>query len=286
MKAATQIKNGHFVMCIHVLGQRNHLFCTTNTQMRHFRVKPLQTFAVQCPTIFCLFVYPCIGAKTSQPHSFWFYAITHAARMMNANPGKFKDCLASPFLLVHGVGHDVCTWIPLFYLSYFCHKKDGDQSCLKHQVHTMDGVIIGRLPTSNMLLVYNPQNRQYYKPDSYRIDSYQLPGLVYPDMKYDGGLFCLLLSDDNPSFEEKYPSGIRVDCIDQATNMLLADTVMDIPIPTSGSGDELTYNYMILFDNGTSVSIFPLRWLPLFQLLRFRSARWIHKTLSFLHFFS
>jgi hypothetical protein len=38
--------------------------------------------------------------------TFWFYAITHAARMMNAILGKLHGCLPSPFLLVHGVGHD------------------------------------------------------------------------------------------------------------------------------------------------------------------------------------
>jgi hypothetical protein len=39
-------------------------------------------------------------------HTFWFYAITHAARMINAIPGKLKGNFASPFLLIHGVGHD------------------------------------------------------------------------------------------------------------------------------------------------------------------------------------
>jgi hypothetical protein len=97
----------------------------------------------------------------------------------------------------------------------------------------MDGVFIGQLPTSNALVIYNPQNHQYYEPDSYRIESYQLPGLVYPDMKYEyGGLFCLLLRDDNPSFEEKYPPGTRVERVDPATNMLLAGTVMYSPFPT------------------------------------------------------
>ncbi len=175
--------------------------------------------------------------------------------MMNTIPGKFKDYLASPFLLVHGVGHDVHTWIPLFSTCYFHHKKDGDQSRSKHQAHTMDGVIIGRSPTSNALFVYNPRNCQYYKPDSYRVDTYQLPGSVYPDMKYDCGLFCLLLRDDNPSFEEKYPPGTRVERVDPATIMLLAGTVMDIPYPSSGSGDESTFNYAVLFDNGTTASI-------------------------------
>ncbi len=40
-KMNTQIKNGHFVMCIHVSGQRNHLFCKTNTQKMVAKVKNL-----------------------------------------------------------------------------------------------------------------------------------------------------------------------------------------------------------------------------------------------------
>ena len=55
--------------------------------------------------------------------------------------------LSSPFLLVHGVGHDERTWTPLFSLCYFHHTKDGDLSRSKHQPHTMDGIIIGRSPT-------------------------------------------------------------------------------------------------------------------------------------------
>jgi hypothetical protein len=62
-KTNTQIKNGHFVMCIHVSGQRNHLFCKTNTQMRHFRVRPLQC-DVQ-PS----FVYLLIGVLEQRKYS-------------------------------------------------------------------------------------------------------------------------------------------------------------------------------------------------------------------------
>jgi hypothetical protein len=54
--------------------------------------------------------------EKQMPRSYWFFAITHAARMMNAIPGKVDGGLASPFLLVHGVGHDKRTWIPLFSL--------------------------------------------------------------------------------------------------------------------------------------------------------------------------
>jgi hypothetical protein len=104
--------------------------------------------------------------EKQMPWTFWFYAITHAAHMMNAILGKHFGYLASPFLLVHGAGYDERTWIPLFSLCYFHHVRDGNQKRSKHQAHTMDGIIIGRSPTSNALLVYNPWNKQHYKPDS------------------------------------------------------------------------------------------------------------------------
>jgi hypothetical protein len=72
-------------------------------------------------------------------------------------------------------------------------QKDSNQQWPQHQAHTMDGIVIGRSPTSNALLVYSPRNWQYYKPDSYRIDPYQLPASVYANIKYNGGLFCHLL---------------------------------------------------------------------------------------------
>jgi hypothetical protein len=59
--------------------------------------------------------------KKQMPRAFWFYAIVHSAPMMNAIPGKIHGRIASPFLLVHGVGHDERTWIPLFLICYFHH---------------------------------------------------------------------------------------------------------------------------------------------------------------------
>jgi hypothetical protein len=90
--------------------------------------------------------------------------------MMNAIPGTYSGHLASPLLLVHGVGHDERTSSPLFSLCYFHHKKDSNQKRSMNQAHTMDGIVIGRSPTLNALMVYNPCNQQYYEPASYCID--------------------------------------------------------------------------------------------------------------------
>jgi hypothetical protein len=97
--------------------------------------------------------------KKQMPCTFWFYAITHATPNVNAIPGKLHGHLASPFLLVHGVGHDERTWVPLFSLRYFHHEKDRDQQQLHDQAHMLDGIIIGHSPTLNALLVYNPPNK-------------------------------------------------------------------------------------------------------------------------------
>jgi hypothetical protein len=118
----------------------------------------------------------------------------------------------------------------------------------------MDGIVVGCSPNSKALLVYNPGNKKNYKPDSYRLDPYRLPGLAYPSVKYDGGLFVNLLCDDNPQFEEKYPPGMRIECIDPSSHMLVSGTVMDIPFPVDISNPVTNSSdlpYSILLDNGT-----------------------------------
>jgi hypothetical protein len=169
--------------------------------------------------------------------------------MMNAIPGKLHGKLASPFLLVHSVGHDEWTWFPLFSVCYFHHDKDGGVPHSHSQAHTMDGITVCS-PTSNALLVYN--TKKYYRPDSYCLDLYRLPSLVYPSLNYDGGLFCSLYQDDNPLMEERYPPGMRVEQIDPTTHMLLTGTVMNIPLHSNPTG---LATYLILFENGTSASI-------------------------------
>jgi hypothetical protein len=143
------------------------------------------------------------------PCTFWFYLITHVAWMMNAIPGKHSGCLASPFLLVHGEGHNEQTWVPLFLLAYFHHKKMAMSSfpSIRHiqwtasssadPLHLMHSWCIIHVTSSTMS-----------RTDC--LDPYRLPGLAYPSIKYDGGFFCSLLHIDNPQFEEKYPPGTQV----------------------------------------------------------------------------
>ncbi len=125
--------------------------------------------------------------------------------MMNIIPGKYQNKLASPFMLIHGIRPNPRTWLPLFSVCYFHHKKDSDASRSKSQAHTMDRIVLGRSPTSNAILIYNPWNQRYYKSDSYKIDPYRVPSSVYPTIKYDGGLFISLHQERQPVHQQTVP---------------------------------------------------------------------------------
>ncbi len=130
------------------------------------------------------------------PQSFWYLAIKHATKRMNIIPKKYIGKLASPFMLVHGVHPDQCSWLPIFSLCYYHHKKNSNALRSKNQTHTLDGIIIRRSATSTATLVYSSRNQKYYGPDSYRIDPYcLLPSSVYPTIKYNGRLFASLHRD-------------------------------------------------------------------------------------------
>jgi hypothetical protein len=115
--------------------------------------------------------------------------------MMNTIPVKYPGKLALPFMLLHGMPPDSWTWLSHFLICYFHHKKDRDASRSKNQARTLDGILIGWSPTSNAIAVYNPQNQQYYEPDS----------SVYPAIVYNGGLFVSLRWDDVPAISKPYP---------------------------------------------------------------------------------
>ncbi len=184
------------------------------------------------------------------PWMFWYYAVKHSARMMNMIPGKYQNKLASPFMLIHGIRLNPRTWLPLFSVCYFHHKKDSDASRSKSQAHTMDGIVLGRSPTSNAILIYNPWNQRYYEPDSYKIDPYRVPSSVYSTIKYDSGLFVSLHRNDNPAISKPNPPGTRVLAINPSSERSLAGTVMDIPLEPNSSPQ-----YFIIFDNGTTRSV-------------------------------
>jgi hypothetical protein len=181
---------------------------------------------------------------------FWYFAIKHATKMMNIIPGKYKGKLASPFIPVHGVRPDQQAWLPIFSLCYFHHEKDSSASCSKNQAHTLDRILIGQSATSTAILAYNPCNQKNYEPDSYRIDPYRLPSLVYPTIKYNSGLIVSLHRDEVASISKPFPPGTGVADVHPTMGKTRSGTVMDIPFDP-----DLSLHYILLCNDSTSLSI-------------------------------
>jgi hypothetical protein len=100
------------------------------------------------------------------------------------------------------------------------------------------------------LVDLKPQNQQYYKPDSYKLDPYCLPSSVYPTIVYDGSLFISLHRDDVPAISEPYLPGTHKLDINNASGVIRSGTVMDIPLDPTTSP-----HHLIQFDNRTTRSV-------------------------------
>ena len=103
------------------------------------------------------------------PRDYWYFAIAHAARMMNMTPGNVSGKLTTPFELVHRVAPDVRTWFPLFSIVYF-HLNNTDGDAASFDSDAMIGIAVGRSDKTNGLRVYNPSAKNYYEPYLYKFD--------------------------------------------------------------------------------------------------------------------
>lgn len=83
---------------------------------------------------------------------FWFFAIKHAAHMLNQVPGHLGRKLTSPLELVYGHQKpDAKTWLELFSVGYFAVEKKSGESASVSQAQTMDGIAVGRDDQSNTI---------------------------------------------------------------------------------------------------------------------------------------
>ena len=68
---------------------------------------------------------------------FWYFAVCHAAMMINQVPGQLGLKLTTLFELVHNSKPDSKTWFKLFSIGYFNHDTDNYESRSKNQAHTL-----------------------------------------------------------------------------------------------------------------------------------------------------
>ncbi|KAL7539482.1 hypothetical protein ACHAXR_009373, partial [Thalassiosira sp. AJA248-18] len=171
----------------------------------------------------------CVHPDKQVGREFWFYAIAHAAHMLNQIPGRLGRKLTSPFELVHNTKPDARTWFQLFSVGYFPHQIDNDSTRSNTEDQSLAGIAIGRDESTNTITFYNPITKSYYRPPTFRLDEGCLPVTTFPaSIRYDGGLTCGLMRNKTDPVAEPFPPGTRVN-IDH-NNTITRGTVQYIPI--------------------------------------------------------
>lgn len=118
----------------------------------------------------------------------------------------------------------------------------------------MEGIALGCSESSNAMVFYNPTTKQYYKPDTYKLDPRRLPSIVWPTttITYDGGIFADLYRDSNPNIPKLwFPPGTRVLVCLTCTSTPSEGTVTNITLK-SEAGFNDSESYMILLNNGSA----------------------------------
>ena len=163
---------------------------------------------------------------------FKYFAVRHAAMMLNQVPGRLGLKLTTPFELVHNSKPNSKTWFELFSIGYYNHDTDNSESRSKLQAHTLDGITVGWDDRYNSIIVYNTITSSYYRPPDFRLDESRLPITNFPNsLIFDGGLTCVLLRNKTDPIHEPFPPGTRASI--QHKYILTRGTIKNILIPLS-----------------------------------------------------
>ena len=192
---------------------------------------------------------------------FWFFAIKHAAHMLNQVAGRLGRKLTSPFELVYGEKPDAMTWFELFSVGYFPVERKSGKSASVSQAQTMDdGIAVGRDDQSNTVLFYNPITKKYYSPPIFKLDQSHLPVMLYPHhIRFDEGFVCGPLCNRTDLIAEPFPPGTRVFVTNGDDKIkgtiqnvpILLSPFIDSTVVSSADGSSTQTTYTILLDDGT-----------------------------------
>ena len=83
---------------------------------------------------------------------FWYFAVRHAAMMLNQVPGQLVLKLTMPFELVHNAKPNSKTGFELFYIGSFNHDTYNAKSRSKLKAHTLEGIAVSRDDRSKSII--------------------------------------------------------------------------------------------------------------------------------------
>jgi hypothetical protein len=169
---------------------------------------------------------------------FWFFAIKHAALMLNQVPGWLGRKLTSPFELVYVQKPNAKTWFELFSVGYFPVEKKSGEAASVTQSQTMDGIAVGRDNQSNTIMFYNPITKKYYSPPIFKLDQSHLLVMLYPKhIRFNGGFVCGPLRNRTDPVAAPFPPGTRV-FVNNGKDRVKG-TIQNVPLPFSPSWTQL-----------------------------------------------
>ena len=133
------------------------------------------------------------------PKRFWFFAVRHAAQILNYCPGRRHNHFTTPFEMAHQTKPDLRILFRLFTIGFFRHVTDSDRSRTQFEAQTITGIAVGRSPDSNAMEFYNPTTNSFYVSADYKLDPSQSTAVTFPQLKYDWGITLGLYSRSQES---------------------------------------------------------------------------------------
>jgi hypothetical protein len=129
------------------------------------------------------------------PKQFWFFALHHAAQVLNYCPCKKNDTLTSSFALINQRHPDFRVIFHLFSVGFFRHMTYGPCAHTQFESHTQTGIAIGRSPDSNAMKFYHPVTKEIYTSADFKPDSSQTTSVVF----HNSSMMVGLLLDCTPT---------------------------------------------------------------------------------------
>jgi hypothetical protein len=150
-------------------------------------------------------------ASAELPSSFWFYAVRRATEVCNYFPLQLEDgSFITPFELVHAVKPDLRVLFKPFTLAAVRRERVGNETLGKFEAQSTPMITLGRCPTSNGLLFYNPVNNSFVSSIDYTFQPNVTSGARF-GYKYSPGTFIYRLDEPNTIYAPQFPLDSEVD---------------------------------------------------------------------------
>ena len=194
------------------------------------------------------------------PRKYWWWALRHAAQVVNMLPCSVDGIKTSPLELVFGVRPDYSILVPIFAVTYFRHLRDGARSRDGMESRVMQSILLGRSERADGYILYSPHTKEFYVSSECKIDQRSCTPTTF-NLIYDGGIFFGLY-DSSPVAQgvEPYPPGTTVFRTAEDGSKI-PGAVTSVPLPSSAKclpDSTSTSNfYSVKMKNGETILLSP-----------------------------